>query len=225
VVRLRFLAVGVTGRASREGAPGGGGGEEDAVEPAGFGLKSTTCVLIDRIKAGDAQARETLAARYRPRLLRLASLFLPADARRLVDPEDIVQETLLRTFKSIEKFTPVREGAFFLYVRQILQHVIFDVGRGAKRRPPAAAMESEPVDPGPSTVELVIGREQWEVYRKAVERLNERQKEAVVLFVEAGFDLGEIARAIEASSEAAARMVVYRGLRRLAELMHVERDS
>jgi DNA-directed RNA polymerase specialized sigma24 family protein len=52
--------------------------------------------LIELARAGDARARELLAARYLVRLRRWASGRLPHQARDLVDTADVVQECLVR---------------------------------------------------------------------------------------------------------------------------------
>ena len=51
--------------------------------------------LLERAKAGDAQALDLLIARYVPRLQRWASGRLPGWARDLADTQDLVQETVV----------------------------------------------------------------------------------------------------------------------------------
>src|SRR3954465_14689948 len=68
--------------------------------------------LLDRAKAGDRGALDALMARHLPRLRRWASGRLPRWARDMADTQDLVQETLLQTFKGIERFEPRGEGAF-----------------------------------------------------------------------------------------------------------------
>ena len=66
-------------------------------------------VLLDRARAGDNQALDRLFERYLPRLQRWARGRLPVWARDLADTHDLVQDTLLRTFKRIDGFdTEVR---------------------------------------------------------------------------------------------------------------------
>jgi RNA polymerase sigma-70 factor, ECF subfamily len=55
--------------------------------------------LIEPAKAGDSHALDTLIARYLPRLQRWASGRLPAWARDLAETQDLVQETVYKTFK------------------------------------------------------------------------------------------------------------------------------
>ena len=186
------------------------------------GLKatmSTTAVLLDRAKGGDEPSRNALAERCLPRLRRMA--WGRTSRQGPFDAEDAVQETMLRAFSHLDGFTPRTEGAFTLYLRRILLNVIVDFARKGKRVPSPASFEADREPPGKlaSPVEEAVGREAWERYRAAVDQLAEAQQEAVVLFVECSLGWAEIAEAIESPSADAARMVVARGLKRLAELM------
>ena len=88
---------------SSEGRPGGSAGAAGDVE--------STFNLIERARAGDSEALDRLFARHRKPLQRWASGRLPKWARDIADTEDLVQETLLQTFKRIEGFEPRRVGA------------------------------------------------------------------------------------------------------------------
>jgi RNA polymerase sigma-70 factor (ECF subfamily) len=184
---------------------------------AGLG---TTDVLLTGARAGDAASREALARRFLPHLRRMAFARWPRGGLGSSDAEDLVQETLLRAFQHLEDFVPRCDGAFLIYLRRILVNLVRDLARREKRVPPPDALEVDPPGGAPTPVEEAVGRETWERYRKAVERLSERQEQAVVLFVECGMEFAEIAEAIGSPSVPAARMVVARGLERLAELMH-----
>ena len=89
---------------------------------SGAGLRDdeSTFSLIARARAGEAQALDQLFARHRKPLQRWASGRLPRWARDISDTEDLVQETLLSTFKRIEVFEPRRVGALQAYLRQAL---------------------------------------------------------------------------------------------------------
>jgi DNA-directed RNA polymerase specialized sigma24 family protein len=78
----------------------------------------STSSLIERARAGDAEALERVFARQRQPLQRWASGRLPKWARDISDTEDLVQETLLQTFKRIGDFEPRRVGALQAYLRQ-----------------------------------------------------------------------------------------------------------
>src|SRR6476660_1739651 len=74
--------------------------------------------LLERARAGDESALNALMARHLPRLRRWASGRLPRWVRDIADTQDLVQETLLQTFKGIDRFEARGEGAFQAYLRQ-----------------------------------------------------------------------------------------------------------
>ncbi|MGH6693409.1 MAG: RNA polymerase sigma factor, partial [Gammaproteobacteria bacterium] len=78
--------------------------------------------------------------------------------------------------------------------------------------------EDLPLD-APSPLQQAIGREAFEAYEAALDRLPSRQQEAVVLRIEMGFTHQEVAEALELPSANAARMLVARALVGLAEVM------
>src|ERR1051326_5955450 len=71
----------------------------------------STFELLERARGGDDAALNVLFARYAPRLMRWASGRLPRWAPDAADTSDLVQDTLLQTFKQIDRFEPRREGA------------------------------------------------------------------------------------------------------------------
>lgn len=69
-------------------------------------------------------------------------------------------------------------------------------------------------------IEEVLGRETVAHYEAGLMELTEDQRQAVVLRVEFGYSHQEIAEAVGSPSANAARMLVSRGLLRLAECMN-----
>ena len=184
---------------------------------------STTAALVRRAQLGRSTARSALFRRFVPRLQRMAAARLGRTGIGLFDLEDIVQETLIRAFRHLEGFEPRCDGAFLHYARRILINVIAEQGRHLKRRPAPVKLDTEPAAARPSPVEEAVGSELWEAYQAAVENLPEAQAEGVVLYVECGMEFAEIAEALGSPSVDAARMLVARGLKKLAEKMHVRR--
>ena len=175
--------------------------------------------LLERARAGDRQALEALTARYLPRLRRWASGRLPRWARDLADTEDLVQETVLQTFKHIDAFEPRSEGALQAYLRQGIVNLIRDEFRRAARRPSPAELDSQMPSAGASPLEEAIGREALERYDQALARLRPQDREAIIARVEMNSTNEEIAAALGKPSANAARMTVERALVRLAEEM------
>jgi RNA polymerase sigma-70 factor (ECF subfamily) len=193
-------------------------------EPEEPSLESTA-TLLERIRAGDLAARERLLGRYLPALKRWAHGRLPPYSRDLTETDDLVQMTLLSTLNHLEGFDSRREGAFLAYLRRILLNKLRDEIRRTRRRPGKEALAEDLPERNPSPLENAIGMQILEAYETALARLPENQQEAVILKIEMGFSNPEIATAIGSPSPNAARMLVVRGLERLAAEMNDGRQT
>ncbi len=176
----------------------------------------STAILLERIRQGDAAARDRLVARYLEPLQRWAAGRLPRYARGVVETNDLVQVTLLRALDHLDRFEPRHDGAFLAYLRRILLNCIRDEIRRSVRHPDTVELPPEKASSGPSPLEEAIGAETLQRYEKALASLPERQQEAVILRLELGFAHQEVAEAIGAPSPDAARMVVVRAVASLA---------
>lgn len=175
--------------------------------------------LLARAKAGDRQALDALIARYLPRLRRWAHGRLPVWARDLAETQDLVQETVFRAFRQVERFEICGEGALQAYLRQALINRIREEIRRAGRRPQATALDSQAEDAGPSPLEAAIGREAVERYESALSRLRPEDREAIIGRLELGLTNDELADTLGKPTPNAARMAVERALLRLAKEM------
>jgi RNA polymerase sigma-70 factor, ECF subfamily len=185
--------------------------------PEPEGPTDSTLSLITRARSGDNQALEDLMARYLPVLSRWATGRLPTPARDLFDTSDLVQETLIKTFKRLEGFEHRGEGALYAYLRQAVLNRIRDELRKAHRRPERVELDEGQPDQGVSPLEAAIGREGVERYEAALERLSEDERDLIVTRLELGLTYAEMAAVLRKSSPDAARMAVGRALVRLAE--------
>jgi RNA polymerase sigma-70 factor (ECF subfamily) len=191
----------------------------------GWADAASSLTLLLRAQQGDEGARDALYARYLPRLRRWAHGRLPGWARDHVDTEDLVQDTLLKSVKHLEDFSPDYERAFFAYVCESLRNRLRDALRHASRRPAADLLsESEPSS-DPSPLELALGSQTLARYDAALQRLRPGERELIVARVELGLSYAEIAELLGKQSNDAARMAVSRALVRLAEEMHRARQG
>ena len=179
----------------------------------------TTASLLELTRHGDMAARDRLARRYLPILMRWARGRLPVWARDLSDTDDLVQVTLMKALDKVSGFEPRREGAFLAYLRTILMNQIRDHIRRVSRKPVIDEIDETVADDEPSPLEETIGREALDRYEAALAQLPERHREAVVLRIELGFTYQQVADAVGCPSESAARMMVSRALAQLAEKM------
>ncbi|MEP6995878.1 MAG: sigma-70 family RNA polymerase sigma factor [Acidobacteriota bacterium] len=192
------------GDASVSGLPGG---------------PETTFRLLERVRAGDQAAVEALFARYLVPLRRWATGRLPRWARDARETQDLVQETLLRTFKRIDTFDCRHEGALQAYLRQALMNSIRYELRRLGRRAPPSALDSQITDDSPSPLEQAVGREATERYEQALARLRPQDREAIIARVEMGYSYERLAEALGKPSPEAARKAARRALLRLASEM------
>lgn len=178
-----------------------------------------TIDLLQRARAGDQTAVEELFARHLPPLKRWASGRLPRWARDISDTSDLVQETMMQTFKRLDAFEPRGEGALQAYLRQAVINRIRNQMRNASARPSGTSLESNMPDEGTSPIEAAIGQETVERYEAALNRLLPDEREAIVTRVEFGLSFAEVAQVLGKPSADAARMAVVRALVRLAQEM------
>jgi RNA polymerase sigma-70 factor (ECF subfamily) len=194
--------------------------------PAGHATESagadSTLVLIARARAGDAQALDHLLARHLAPLRRWTRGRLPRWARDLADTDDLVQDTLLNTFRNIDDFDVRGAGALQAYLRQAILNRVRDELRKHKRRPEAADLTGREIDRHSSPVEEAIGREAAERYERALGRLSVIDREAIVGRVEMGYSYDELAEVLDKPTADAARKTAQRALVRLAQEMDVE---
>jgi RNA polymerase sigma factor (sigma-70 family) len=195
------------------------GRERFESEGSRSGEAESTFHLIERARAGDQQALERLFARHVKPLQRWARGRLPKWARDLADTDDLVQDTLVQTFKRIEHFEPRRVGALQAYLRQAVLNRIRNELRRKEREPHATDFDGVEVESGESPLEQAIGREAVERYEAALDRLTAEEREAIIARVEMGYSYEELAEALGKPTPDAARKAARRALVRLAEEM------
>ena len=179
----------------------------------------STFTLLERARQGDTEALDRLFARHVKPLQRWISGRLPRWARDVTDTDDLVQDTLLKTFKRIEAFEPRRVGALQAYLRQAVFNRMRDELRSKARRPDATDIDGLELAGDESPLEEAIGREAVENYERCLQRLKPEEREAVIAKVELGYSYEELAEALGKPSPDAARKAAQRALVRLAEEM------
>jgi RNA polymerase sigma factor (sigma-70 family) len=175
--------------------------------------------LIQRAQAGDSSALDRLLARYRPRLRRWASGRLPRYAREIADTEDLVQEVLVGTFRTLQTFEQQGEWALQAYLRRAVMNRIRDELRKVQSRPRRIGLVENVPSREASPLEVAAGRETFAAYEAALDTLEAVEREAVIARLELGCSYQEIAALVDKPSVDAARMTVARALDKLARLM------
>lgn len=141
---------------------------------------ASSMTLLERARAGDRDALNALIARYLPRLQRWARGRLPQWARGMADTQDLVQETVVRTFQRIEQFEIRGEGALQAYLRQGVVNRLRDEIRRASARGAVEALDTRLPDEAASPLDRAIGQQAVERYEAALERLRSADREAVI---------------------------------------------
>jgi len=179
--------------------------------------------LLLKAQSGDGEALNELLARYLPRLQRWASGRLPSGVRTMLDTGDLVQDAVMNALRHLDTIEVRTEGALQVYLRRAVSNRIIDLYRRAGRRPAREEIPADAAASGPSPLEAAIGAQALESYDRALSRLNEDDRQGIVLRVELGLDFEEIAGQLGKPSRDAARMAVARAIARLAEEMRRDR--
>jgi RNA polymerase sigma-70 factor (ECF subfamily) len=179
----------------------------------------STFALIERMRQGDREALERLLARHAGPLRRWISGRLPRWARDLADTDDLVQDTLLRTFRKMEDFEPRHVGALQAYLRQAVLNRLRDELRRKGRAPSMVDLDDVRLEAAGSPLEEAIGREAVERYEAALARLKPEERELIIARVEMDYSYEELAEAFGKPTPDAARKAAQRALVRLAEEM------
>lgn len=177
----------------------------------------STFGLLDRAQGGDRDAVDALFLRHLKPLQRWARGRLPPWARDVTDTDDLVQSTLLQTFKRIDRFEPRHVGALQAYMREAVLNRIRDELRRKGRRPDQVDLDDVQLEGGQSPFEAALGRERAERYEKALERLQPAHREAIIARIEMGYSYDELAAVLGSPTADAARKVTERALMRLTE--------
>ena len=186
--------------------------------PSSANLESTY-QLLERAQTGDTGALDRLMARHVGPLRRWATGRLPQWARDVADTDDLVQDTLLQTFKRLGDFEVRGRGALLAYLRQAILNRIRDELRRKARQPEATNLDGLELDTRASPLEFAIGKESVERYERALATLKAEEREAIIGRVELGYSYDQLAEVLGKPTADAARKTAQRALMRLIRQM------
>lgn len=176
--------------------------------------------LLHRAQRGDRQALDRLCWRYLPLLQGWARGRVPANARGMVETDDLVQDTVVRTLNNLDRFEHRRDGALLAYLRTALYNRVREEVRRAGRRPAVTRLDVDvPAPRAPDALDRVVEAHDAERYEAALAKLRDIDREAIVARVEMGLPYEQVADLLGKPSLKAARMAVYRAVSRMAELL------
>jgi RNA polymerase sigma factor (sigma-70 family) len=180
----------------------------------------STVHVLERARRGDRSAALVLIERAAPAVRRWARGRLPNYARSDANTEDIVQDVVLRTLKSIRNFEHRTVGGLQAYLRQSVVNRIRDLIRRTQRRGVPLELDEDLHDSLPSPLESAIMGERLERFLEGLNRLRPADRQVIVWRVELGYSIDEIATRL-GKSNAAAGMTVARAIARLAKEMNI----
>lgn len=178
----------------------------------------STLRLHLRARAGDRSAVNALFARHWSPLLRWAHGRLPQWARGRMDTADLVQESMLQTFRRLDTFEVRRRSALRAYLQQAIQNRIRDELRHVSRAP-ASELNDDYADAAPSPLDAVLKDETDRRYKDALARLRPEDRELIVGRFELEYSFEQLALATRRRSPAAARVALSRAISRLVDEM------
>jgi RNA polymerase sigma-70 factor (ECF subfamily) len=137
------------------------------------------------------------------------------------DAEDLTSEVFTRALRAWGRYDE-RRGSPGAWLMGIAQNVVADWWRRAGRELPVEDVESaSPSSPDPGPQDAALAGESREELRRHLGRLTEKERDAVALRFGGGLRAAEVGAALGVS-ETAARMLVYRAVSKLREVMVVE---
>ncbi len=173
-------------------------------------------VLVQRAQK-DLRLFADLYQRYAQQVYR----YLLVRVGNVDDAQDLTSQTFLVAMETLHQYRG--EGNFVAWLMGIARHKTVDQYR---RRKPETLLETavdlpDPYDPPEDQISRKLEVEQ--VARK-LQKLAPDRAEALSLRLFAGLEVAEIAR-VMGKNEAAARMLVFRGLRDLQAQLHRTREE
>jgi RNA polymerase sigma-70 factor (ECF subfamily) len=181
------------------------------IEESGGGDDAVDLALIERWKAGDERAATALVERHAPALARFAATLGARD-----DVEELVQDTFVRAFGSLDAFRG--ESSLRTWLFTIERRLLLDRRRAARRSREDTGVEDADAATEYGALDGVLAAETERRVREAVAHLTPTQREVFTLRVGEGLSYKEIA-AIVGSTEGAARVHYHNAMRAVKEFL------
>ncbi|MDX6583454.1 MAG: hypothetical protein QOI10_2638 [Solirubrobacterales bacterium] len=153
--------------------------------------------LVALVRGGREAAFEEIVRRYRPALVAFAAAYGPPD------PEDVVQESLARSWEALRQTTGE------MHVKAWLYTIVRNRALNARRDVRPTEQLSDEIDGVRQPPEILLAKDELDRAVAAVVALPEAQREALVRSSLEGHTHEQIAAAI-GSSPGAVRQLIYR---------------
>ncbi len=171
-------------------------------------MQATDAEVISLIRNGDRGAYQVLVERYARSLFRVAYRI----TRNEGDSEDVVQESLLRAWRSLDRFD--ERASFKTWLERIATNCALDLVRRRKWVADTGGEVPEVVDPTPKADRLVESAQTREQLEAAMKLLSEQERQAFLMRHVEGASIPEIGEKLEVN-QSAAKHSVFRAMEKL----------
>lgn len=199
-----------------------------------MGAPTSTLGLVERVKAGDAEAFALLFRKYRKRLAVLIHYRMREVLRVHADIDDILQEVFLAASQQIEHFDYRAPGSFLAWLARIAEHTVIDTARfqaRQKRDGGEPVRFKTPSNPGgvdladfETPSRILLREERMRKLLEKVDELSPEQREVILLAKFEGLTTQEIAAKL-GKERGAVALLLHRALKRLREVAEASHDQ
>jgi len=168
--------------------------------------------LIARWKGGDQRAATLLVQRHSVAVARFA-----ASVGARGDVQDVVQDTFVRAFASIDSFRG--ESSLRTWLFTIARRLLLDLRRSERRRGEQVEVQDDDAVTEYDSLDSMVADESRKRMHDAVGRLSKTQREVFLLRVNEGLSYKEIAD-VAGTTEGAARVHYHNAMRVIKEYLH-----
>ncbi len=167
--------------------------------------------LIALWRSGDERAATELVGRHASALARFV-----VSAGERSDVDELVQDTFVRAFNSIEGFRG--ESSFRTWLFTIARRLVLDRRRADRRRRDRTEIQEDDAATEYDALDSVVADETKERLQRAVGKLSPTQREVFTLRVGEGLSYKEIAEVV-GTTEGAARVHYHNAMRVVKEFL------
>ena len=178
------------------------------------GSEPTDVELIERWKAGDSRAATMLVGRHSLALARFA-----ASCGEREDIEELVQDTMVKAFASLDTFRG--DSSLRTWLFTIERRLMLDRRRAERRNRETVSVEDSDRVSEFGALDSLIADETQEKVRRSLDALSPTQREVFTLRVQQGLSYREIAEVVH-STEGAARVHYHNAVRTVKEFLRDE---
>jgi RNA polymerase sigma-70 factor, ECF subfamily len=167
--------------------------------------------LITRWKGGDQRAATLLVERHAGAVARFAS-----SVGAKGDVQDVVQDTFVRAFGSLDSFRG--DSSLRTWLFTIARRLLLDLRRSERRRGELVAVQEHDASTEYDSLDSMVAEETRRRMHAAVARLSKTQREVFTLRVNEGLSYKEIAD-VAGTTEGAARVHYHNAMRAIKEFL------